>query len=459
MFAFPYKNPTTDNFIKNHLTFDPRKVYKIPRSFLEVLGKYRYLVVNGGRSSTKTQSVATFLIEESFFYKDSVILCGRQFIATIKDSVYSTIKKLIEKPQKHRYSDFFKINDREIINLATNTRFVFRGFNDFSQASSNKSSNLNKIKSLSSIIYVWIDESQDITDRTLDILIPTGREFIVSYFDEEDGLQEEIELDKSTKFIFTMNMHSQEDAVLHYFKNYEGYCFKTINLFDLEKEFQNKDMLALAEQHKINKPQSYEHVWLGTEFVGDENSLFPMDYFVEVEVDINSMDYICIAVDPATTSKPKSDETGIIIAGFKDGSCYVLDDLSGKYTGSEWANIVINNFDKYKANVVIVETNNGGDLVVKNLTSVRKALPVQEVRAKSGKYLRAEPIAKLYEEKLVFHKQNAKLNTLKKQLNQFNQKMGLTKLDFSDDRADACVYALTFLQEQFLQNEVSVDIW
>ena len=44
-------------------------------------------------------------------------------------------------------------------------------------------------------------------------------------------------------------------------------------------------------------------------------------------------------------------------------------------------------------------------------------------------------------------------------LNQFNIKMGLNKLDFADDRADACVYALTFLQEQFLQQEVKVEIW
>lgn len=458
MFASPFKS-TDDRLIKNHLTFNPKQVYKIPNAFREILGNHRYCVINGGRASTKTQSPATFLIEESFNYKDSVILCGRQYMATIKDSVYSVIKQLIEKPQKHKLSDFFKINDREIVNLITNTRFVFRGFNDFSQASSNKSSNLNKIKSLSSIIYVWIDEAQDITDRTLDILIPTGREFIVSFYDKEDLIEENIQLDKSTKFIFTMNMQTLEDAVLHYFKNYEGYCFKTINIFDLETEFQNKDMLKLAEQHKINKPQSYSHIWLGTEFIGEENSLFPMDYFVDKEVDINRMDYICIAVDPAMTSKPNSDETGIIVSGFKDGYCYVLDDLSGRYTGLQWANIVVNTYEKYKANAIIVEVNNGGDLVAKNLTSIKQVLPIHEVRAKGGKYLRAEPVAKLYEEKLVYHKLGAKLNELKKQLNQFNIKMGLNKLDFADDRADACVYALTFLQEQFLQQEVKVEIW
>ena len=459
MFSSPFKSKIEDDIIKKHLTFNPKQVYKIPSAFREVLGSYKYCVINGGRASTKTQSPATFLIEESFNYKDSVILCGRQYMATIKDSVYSVIKQLIEKPQKHKLSDFFKINDREIINLATNTRFVFRGFNDFSQASSNKSSNLNKIKSLSSIIYVWIDEAQDITDRTLDILIPTGREFIVSFYDKEDLIEENINLDKSTKFIFTMNMQTTEDAVLHYFKNYDGYYFKTINIFDLEKEFQNKDMLLLSEQHKLHKPQSYSHIWLGTEFIGDDNSLFPMEYFVDKDIDVKTMDYICIAIDPAMTSKPKSDETGIVVAGYKDGLLYVLEDLSGRYTGSQWANIVINCYDKYKANAIIVEVNNGGDLVAKNLTNIKQSLPIHEVRAKGGKFLRAEPVAKLYEEKLVFHKLGADLKDLKKQLNQFNIKMGLNKLDFADDRADACVYALTFLQEQFLQAEVRIAIW
>jgi PBSX family phage terminase large subunit len=459
MFKNPFISSIAQQVINNQLTFNPKKVYKMPSAFREILGKYKYSVINGGRASTKTQSPATFLIEESFLYKDSVILCGRQYMATIKDSVYSVIKQLIDKPQKHKLSDFFKINDREIINLLTNTRFVFRGFNDFSQASSNKSSNLNKIKSLSSIIYVWIDEAQDITNRTLDILVPTGREFIVSFYDKEDFIEENINLDKSTKFIFTMNMQTSDDAVLHYFNNYDGYYFKTINIFDLEEEFQNKDMLVLAEQHKLNKPQSYNHVWLGTEYVGDENSLFPMEYFVEKDIDVKTMDYICIAIDPAMTSRPTSDETGIIIAGYKEGRLYVLEDLSGRYTGLEWANIVINAYDKYKANAIIVEVNNGGDLVAKNLTSVKKSLPIHEVRAKGGKYLRAEPVAKLYEDKLVYHKKEANLKELKKQLNQFNIKMGLNKLDFADDRADACVYALTFLQEQFLQTELKVEIW
>ena len=47
---------------------------------------------------------------------------------------------------------------------------------------------------------------------------------------------------------------------------------------------------------------------------------------------------VVVAVDPAVTSGEDVDETGIIVAG-KDAQSrgYVLADLSGRYTPTEWA--------------------------------------------------------------------------------------------------------------------------
>src|SRR5439155_4936468 len=83
------------------------------------------------------------------------------------------------------------------------------------------------------------------------------------------------------------------------------------------------------------------------------------------------MSRIVVAIDLAVTSGEDSDETGIVVVG-KDnnGHGYVLADLSGKYSPIEWARIAITAYKTYKADRVVAETNNGGDLVEDTLRSV-----------------------------------------------------------------------------------------
>lgn len=72
---------------------------------------------------------------------------------------------------------------------------------------------------------------------------------------------------------------------------------------------------------------------------------------------------IVIAIDPATTSGEDADETGIIVAG-KDagGRGYVLADRSGHYTPTEWAQAAIALYRQHKADRIVAEVNNGGDI-------------------------------------------------------------------------------------------------
>ena len=51
---------------------------------------------------------------------------------------------------------------------------------------------------------------------------------------------------------------------------------------------------------------------------------------------------VVVAIDPAASSGEDADETGIIVAGKdKEGRGYVLADLSGHYTPTEWARIAV----------------------------------------------------------------------------------------------------------------------
>jgi phage terminase large subunit-like protein len=81
-----------------------------------------------------------------------------------------------------------------------------------------------------------------------------------------------------------------------------------------------------------------------------------------------------VAIDPAVTSGDDADETGIIVAG-KDhnGHGYVLADLSGRYPPIEWARLAITAYRTHRADRIVAEVNNGGDMVGATLRRRRPA--------------------------------------------------------------------------------------
>lgn len=111
-----------------------------------------------------------------------------------------------------------------------------------------------------------------------------------------------------------------------------------------------------------------------------------------------------IAVDPAAKSNPDSAETGIIACGLgTDDKGYVLEDGSIRGTPHEWAGRVIQLFDRWQAELVIVEDNQGGEMVEYTLKTIRPSLPVQRVTSSEDKYSRAQPVASLYEQNRIKH--------------------------------------------------------
>lgn len=147
---------------------------------------------------------------------------------------------------------------------------------------------------------------------------------------------------------------------------------------------------------------------------------------------------IVVSIDPAVTSKPDSDETGIIVVG-KDiyNHAYVLEDISGIYTPSVWADKAIWAYEKWQANYILAESNNGGDLVKSNIQSANPSVPVRLVHATRGKMLRAEPVQAMYERREVTHVGlHAKLED---QMCNWDAQTG----EESPDRVDALVHGIT----------------
>lgn len=116
------------------------------------------------------------------------------------------------------------------------------------------------------------------------------------------------------------------------------------------------------------------------------------------------MKRIVISIDPAVTSKDTSDETGIVAVGIGyDDHLYILDDDTGTYTPNEWAIRGIAMYNKWEADKIIGETNNGGDLIEAVLRNINKTIPYKSVHATRDKLTRAEPIAAIYEQGKAHH--------------------------------------------------------
>lgn len=113
---------------------------------------------------------------------------------------------------------------------------------------------------------------------------------------------------------------------------------------------------------------------------------------------------IVVGVDPAMTSGEDADMTGIVVcAKGADRKGYVLEDCTIRATPEGWAQQVVRAYHKWEADRVVVEVNQGGDLLRSVLHVVDRSIPIKEVRAARGKRTRAEPIAAAYERGDVFH--------------------------------------------------------
>ena len=106
---------------------------------------------------------------------------------------------------------------------------------------------------------------------------------------------------------------------------------------------------------------------------------------------------IVIGVDPPASAE--GDACGIVACGVdRDGIGYVLGDHSERGLSPEgWAAKVVAAAESWGADCVIVEANQGGDMVKSVLRAADPALPVRPVHARFGKGDRAEPVAILFE--------------------------------------------------------------
>lgn len=113
------------------------------------------------------------------------------------------------------------------------------------------------------------------------------------------------------------------------------------------------------------------------------------------------LEYIVVSVDPSATTG--GDEAGIITSGRLAGDFYVLADNSIQASPAGWAQAAVSAYKLSKANVIVAEANNGGEMVELTIHTIDPKVPVKLVHASRGKQTRAEPVSAQYEHNRVHH--------------------------------------------------------
>lgn len=202
-----------------------------------------------------------------------------------------------------------------------------------------------------------------------------------------------------------------------------------------------KDLRKRYEGTTMGRQELY------AELILDEaGALWKRNTIEECRVDAHSfklsdMSKIVVAIDPSMSSiTERESETGMIVAGLgENGHAYIIEDCSMlRPSPDTWANTAIQKYHEYRANKIVAEVNQGYDLVTNLLGTKDDAVPVKKVYAtRGGKFLRAEPIAALYEQNRVHHV--GMFPELEDQMTQWVPGKA------SPDRLDAMVWAITEL--------------
>lgn len=146
---------------------------------------------------------------------------------------------------------------------------------------------------------------------------------------------------------------------------------------------------------------------------------------------------VVVGVDPSATSE--GDEAGIVVSGKCGDHYYTMADLSLQGSPLIWGTAAVKACHAFRANKIVAEKNNGGEMVSTVINQIDPTVTVELVWASRGKATRAEPVAAIYEQGRAHHAEV---------FEKLEDEMCLwVPGDKSPNRMDALVWAMTSLTE------------
>lgn len=407
----------------------PKFAEASPEVFPQFIRPSRYKALYGGRGSAKSHFFAGAMVTNAASVKGFRAVCVREVQKSLKESA----KRLIEdKIKALGLGGYFDVQET-LIKTPGDGVILFQGMQDHTAES---------IKSLEGFDVAWVEEAQTISGRSWEMLRPTIRA-------------------PGSEIWASWNPRSATDPVDAFFRGEnkpEGAIVAKINYN--HNIFFPKELELERLHDQQHNPARYAHIWLGEYEPMAVGAIWDRANFQQQRMtDMPPLERIVVAVDPAVSSEPGSDEHGIIVAGIgADQRGYVLADYSTKGPPRHWATRAIAAYDRFDADCIVIERNQGGDMCRHTLESIRQDIRIVEVVATRGKHVRAEPISALYALGRVSH-----VGTYPELEDQMCK---MTAAGYegegSPDRTDALVWAFTELFPQITsapQKRVEVPMY
>lgn len=392
-----------------------------------------YFLLQGGSRSGKTTLIIYWCLHIALRYPKARILIARLHLSDLKRSIV--------------FDTLMKVSDMMSEDLG---KYVFNNFN--------KQEYFLRFPNGSELWFGGLSDKQ----RTEKIL---GTEYCIIFLSEVSQISYEsyemlvTRLAKNVKglrnrFFMDCNPSSKSHwAYSLFFKNQDP-------LDKTPKKKENYVTLLLNPEHNPHLGGNYielmenlsnrqkarfkKGLWLDDiEGALWKQELIDANRIHEEDIPLDTYERIVLGIDPAVTAKKNSsNETGLVVSGLKKGIGYVISDASGIYTPDGWGQKAVYLHNYYKVDTIVAETNQGGDLVVSNLTHINPCIHVKKIHAKRGKVLRADPIVGLYERGKVKH-----AGCFPKMEEQMTTWVPETTNE-SPDRVDALVYSIQELMSR-----------
>jgi phage terminase large subunit len=219
--------------------------FQIPEAFAYLLKPKRYKGAYGGRGSAKSWSVARLLIGVKAMENTITVLCAREYMTTIKQSV----KQLLDDTIEELGLGWFYTSTQTEIKGANGSRFIFAGLKN----------DPDKIKSMEGVNICWVEEANNVSAESLKVLKPTIRE-------------------EGSEIWFTYN-RKRADEPVHELSKRPDADFRLIN--HDQNPFFPKVLRTDMEYDRSHDPEMYQHVWEGEPLVHSAAQVFKGKYRVE----------------------------------------------------------------------------------------------------------------------------------------------------------------------------------
>lgn len=155
---------------------DEEPTILIPERLERLLWPKRTKLIFGGRGSAKTRTIISILTEQARSEAQR-IACFREIQNSISESSY---QELVEEINRKGHADYFKVTENRIRALATGSTFSFAGL----------FRNQTKVKGFANVKRAWVEEAENVSRTSWDILVPTirapGSEVWVSFNPREE---------------------------------------------------------------------------------------------------------------------------------------------------------------------------------------------------------------------------------------------------------------------------------